>query len=69
MNPRTPHDSLQRARCPYCNTLNVKEIFAETDPKHRHVCMNKDCDKISANNMHRKAGLPLPYPGIKDIRE
>ena len=64
MNSRTPHDLVGHPRCQFCGSANVREIFPEDDPQHRHVCMNKDCDKISSNRMRAKAGMPILYPGV-----
>ena len=65
MTSRTPHDQQRRPLCPYCGTASVKEIYPEDDARHRHVCMNKDCDKISSNRMRQRAGLPVLYPDVK----
>jgi hypothetical protein len=66
MNSRTPHDLLGKPRCQYCGTASVREIFPEDDPRHRHVCLNKDCDKVSSNRRRLAAGLPALYPGVKE---
>ena len=69
MNSRTPHDLLHHPRCPFCGTASVREIFPEDDARHRHVCMNKDCDKVSSNRRRLQAGLPVLYTGVKDIKD
>jgi hypothetical protein len=69
MNSRTPHDLLRHPRCPLCGSASVREIFPEDDPRHRHVCMNKDCPQISSNRMRQRAGLPVLYPEVKDIKD
>jgi hypothetical protein len=66
MTSRTPHDPQRRPRCPLCGSDKVREIFAEDDPEHRHVCMNKDCPKISSNRMRQAAGLPVLYPEVME---
>jgi transposase-like protein len=60
-----PHDLTGHARCPLCGSSAVEEIFPENDPRHRHVCLNKDCDKITSNRRRKAAGLPVRYPGVK----
>lgn len=65
MNPRTPHDLLKHPRCYLCGSASIREIYPEDDPRHRHVCMNKECDKVSSNRARLRAGLPVLYPGVR----
>ena len=69
MTSRTPHDTAGHPLCPLCGSAKVREIFPEGTPEHRHVCMNKDCPKISSNRMRLAAGLAVLYPGVKDIKD
>jgi hypothetical protein len=61
---RTPHNTQGHPVCPLCGSDKVREIFPEGTPEHRHVCLNKDCPKISSNRMRQAAGLPVLYPEV-----